>query len=286
MDKEQWGTLSIFDHREPLFLRSLVFFDRTVMPVPTQPMYDITEEEIERLTADAEYLEAHDAAVIHPWDSEVFQDWQHDLIREVLTVRERDSLYDSRLMLQELAPDDVVATPVYGARQGYEEASRKIENVPVDLLTLELTQRLSVPDADVPLSEIVELRSRPSFQSALRGLRKWRLSVLPNLIADPGEGAARAAGRDLDRMMSRYEEAMADSRMKKRRACVVSVLALGAAVTGTAGMMGILAAAAPTAFAVSDSMKPFWKEVRDTDFAAAGVLYEAQEVLDRLGSRS
>lgn len=285
MDQEQWGTLSIFDHREPLFLRSLVFFDRTLMPVPTQPMYDITAEEIEGLTADAEFLQAHDAAVIHSWDSAVFQEWQHDLVREALTVRERDSLYDSRLMLQELAPDDVVATPVYGARRGYEEASGKIANVPGDLLTLELTQRLSVPEAGVPLSEIVQLRSRPSFRSALQGLRKWRVSVLPDLMANPTKGAAEAAGRDLDRMMSRYEEAMAESKMKKGRACVVSVLALGAAVTGSADVMGVFAVAAPAAFAVSDSMKPFWKEVRDKDFAAAGVLYEAQGVLDRFRSR-
>ena len=50
---EYWATFSIFDHRGPLYRKALVFFDRVVMPVPTVPLKDIEEQEIEALDVDA-----------------------------------------------------------------------------------------------------------------------------------------------------------------------------------------------------------------------------------------
>ena len=46
MEKEQWGTLSIYDHRSDLFLKSLILFDRLVIPVPKKPIYSIDEQEL------------------------------------------------------------------------------------------------------------------------------------------------------------------------------------------------------------------------------------------------
>ena len=65
-----------------------------------------------------------------------FNNGQSQIIREALAVGERDNLYDSRLMLQQKAPLYVIATPVYGAREGYETAIGEIENFPDEVLTL------------------------------------------------------------------------------------------------------------------------------------------------------
>ena len=110
------------------------------------------------------------------------------------------------------------------------------------------------------------------------------MSVLPELIEEPRIGA-QAAGKDLDKLISRYEEELEGSKVRKRRACIVWILALGAtasgATTGPAGLLAILAAVAPTIFAFTDSIKPFWKEIRDKEFAAAGVIYESEKYFEQ-----
>jgi len=286
MNREQWGTLSIYDHRSHLLVQSLVFFDRLVIPVPRKPIYDLSAEEIERLAVDVAFLERNEAAKAYPWDSSEFQEWEVENARELLAVGTRDKLYDTRLMLKERVPDDVIATPVYGARSGYDSFSSKIHMDPKQHLTLELAQHLTIPAQGVPLADLIELRNRPSFRNCIMALRKWRVSTLPDLMSSGGSGA-EAAASDLDRMMKRYEEELHSSRFKKMRACVVSILALGAALASApatvAGVLTVLAAAAPSAFAIQDVLKPFWKEIRDREFAVAGVIYEAQNVFEQYG---
>lgn len=280
MDKEQWGTLSIYDHRTSLILESLVLFDRLVIPIPPTPIHDLTEEELDKLSADVDYLQKNDAAIAHEWDSNKFQEWQTDQIREALCVSKRDSVYDTRLMLREYTPDNIIATPVYGAREGYNCSLQDIALCPEQLLNIELTQKLSVPENNVAYSDIIALRNKPGFQSSMKALRKWRSSVLPELANDPTVGAD-AAGRDLVRLISKYEEEFEGSKVKKREACVISILALGAASVAMpndpSSWLAVLAATAPTLYSIRDSQKPFWKEIDDKEFAAAGVIIESNQ---------
>jgi hypothetical protein len=291
MRDEHWGTFSIFDHRDPVFRRALVLFDRVVIPVPDRPMYDITEEELDSLSADVDYLVEHGAAVRYPWSSAAFQSWQTDVIREALSVTPRDNLFDSRLLLQQKAVDlkpadigDVVAVPVYGARNGYDASLKAFAGSPEQLLTLELAQYLTVPDADVPLQALVDLRARPAFRSAMDALRRWEGRVLPEALSEKTDRHVRAAANDFANMLRRYEEAIAEAQFTKKKACVVSILALGAAasvaLTGGAAI-AVLSSAAPALFALKEADKPCWKKVRDTDFAPAGVIYEANEAFAR-----
>lgn len=72
MVNEYWGTLSIYDHRDPIFIRSLILFDRILIPIPQRPTGNLTMEEIDRLYGDATYLKKNGAAIIYEWRSEEF----------------------------------------------------------------------------------------------------------------------------------------------------------------------------------------------------------------------
>ena len=287
MPDEHWGTFSIFDYRDPVFRRSLVLFDRVVVPVPERPMYDIGQEELDSLSADVDYLVEHDAAVRYPWSSTHFQDWQRNVIREALSVAPRDNLYDSRLLLQQKAAElrpatvqDVVAVPVYGARSGYDASLAELASGAPEQLTLELAQYLTVPAADVPLDVLVELRARPSFRAAMESLRRWEARVLPEVLSESAPRKVRAAANDFGNMLRRYEEAMGEAQFGKQKACVVSLLSVGAAVAAACSggaAITVLSAAVPALFALKEADKPSWKRVRDTEFAPAGVIYEANE---------
>src|SRR5260370_42587898 len=77
MSDEYWATFSIYDHRRgALYRNSLILFDRVVIPVPTTPVGDLTQEEIEALDADVVFLEREGAAVRFDWDPAEFQEWQ------------------------------------------------------------------------------------------------------------------------------------------------------------------------------------------------------------------
>ena len=67
-----------------------------------------------------EYLEKHGAAKKYPWDSDKFDEWEVKNAKELLAVGERDKLYDTRIMIKQNLPDDVISTPVYGSHSGYE----------------------------------------------------------------------------------------------------------------------------------------------------------------------
>jgi hypothetical protein len=56
MTDEYWGTFSIYDHRGSIYRQSLVVFDRIVIPVPPKPVGNLTQQEIERLARDADWL--------------------------------------------------------------------------------------------------------------------------------------------------------------------------------------------------------------------------------------
>jgi hypothetical protein len=292
MTDEYWGTLSIYDHRFSVFYKALVLFDRIVIPVPKQPIYDITEQELEALDADAQFLAEHDAAVRYSWSPEAFDKWCKDLVREALAAGTRDALYNSRLMLQHRAVDlkpmhveEVVAVPVYGARDGYDSAIEQLAPLPEQLLTLEIAQNITVPSGPVPLEVVVDLRARPAFRAAMHSLRKWQTNTLPEVATERSRQTVRAAARDFEHMIKRYEEAIQEGRFQKQKACVVSILVLAgataAAVSGASPILSILASAAPALYSLAEAKKPAWKRVQDKDYAAAGVIYEANEAFKR-----
>ncbi|RYY43674.1 MAG: hypothetical protein EOO06_19355 [Chitinophagaceae bacterium] len=139
------GTLSIYDHRDPIFVTSLILFDRIVIPIPPASLDTLTSEEVDQLSADASYLQANGAAITYTFEENEFRSWQRDVIREALAVKTSDSLYDTRLMLktksEELKPKDVhdvTAVPVYGAREKFSSAYQSINHVSEKNLLLEL----------------------------------------------------------------------------------------------------------------------------------------------------
>src|SRR6202020_2482495 len=49
---ETWATLSITDHRKPIYRQALALFDKIVVPIPSSPIGDQTVEELDQLEAD------------------------------------------------------------------------------------------------------------------------------------------------------------------------------------------------------------------------------------------
>ena len=62
MVEEFWGTLSIYDHRDPIFIRSLILFDRIVIPIPEGPYGTLTDKELKNLYENAKKLEKNEQA--------------------------------------------------------------------------------------------------------------------------------------------------------------------------------------------------------------------------------
>lgn len=290
MANELWGTFSIYDHRDPIFIRSLILFDRVVIPIPNQPIGDQTQAELEQLYTDASYLEKNNAAIIYNWNSAEFHHWQSEFIREALSVGSRDNLFDSRLLLQtktdELKPTDVhdvLSVPVYGARNTFVEAYQKIEKAQQEAMTVELSQLITVPNENVPLEVIVALRNKPSFQSARRALRDWQIKKMPELLGEKSTKNIGLATEDYKRMLLRYEEEMHNAKFKKSKMVVTSMLTLGsifsAAIGQTQTAIALLAGAAPNLFDLKETFTPTWKSLRDKDYEAGGVIYEANRIL-------
>lgn len=118
----------------------------------------------------------------------------------------------------------------------------------------------------------------------MESLRKWEERVLPEVLSESSARKVRAAASDFANMLRRYEEAIAEARFGKQKACVVSLLSVGATVAAAfagAGAITVLSSAAPCLFALKEAAKPSWKKVRDTEFAPAGVIYESNEAFKR-----
>lgn len=289
MVQEYWGTLSIYDHRDPIFLTSLILFDRIVIPIPDVAIDALTSEEIDRLSADATYLQNNGAAVIYNFKEDEFRSWQSDIIREALTVKKSDSLYDTRLMLQtkveDIKPKDVYeikAVPVYGARQKFVNAYANINPISQDNLLLELSQYITVPGHLSPLEEIIDLRNKESFQSARSALRKWQLETLPETIEGNSVKEILLAKEEFEQMLKRYEEEIQKGKFNKNKVVITSLLALGALFSAAAGQIptaiALISGAVPHLFGLKESVSPAWKDLRDKKFEPAGVIYEANRL--------
>jgi hypothetical protein len=293
MVEEYWGTLSIYDHRDPVFLRSLLLFDRIVIPIPESPFGTLTNQELDKLTRESEKLVKNNAAVIYKWDPNKFQEWEKETIREALMIQKNDKQYHTRLQLltqiDELKPKDVKyisAAPVYGARKEFNEAYSKIALGQPDYLLLELSQLISVPEATgdkFQLDQIIELRDKEKFQSARRALKNWQIEKMPNVLSKDSEKEILKAKEEFEIMLKRYEEEIKKGKFKQTKVIVTSLLALGALFSAAMGQVttavALLSGVVPNLFSLKESLIPAWKEIRDKNYEAAGVIYEANRIL-------
>jgi len=290
MVSEHWGTFSIYDHRDSIFVKSLVLFDRVVIPIPEYQIGDLTNQEIDRLYADATYLEQNGAAIIYPLKQGEFQEYQNDIIKEGLTVKKRDLLYDTRLMLKTRAEDfkpkgvyEISTVPVYGVREQFLDAYNKISPITSDSLLLELSQVLTAPNENTPLESIIKLREKDSFQSARKALREWQVKKIPDLLTENSEKQILIAKEEFKEMLRRYEEEINKSTFNKSKLVVTSVLAIGAAFSAAMGQIptaiAFMSGIASNLFSLKESFAPTWKDLRGKNFEAAAVIYEANRIL-------
>jgi len=294
MVEEFWGTLSIYDHRHPMFIRSLLLFDRIVIPIPPNPIYDLTQEELDRLRVDAEYLQEHGAAKIYEWNPTAFDEYLRDHMKEALAVGSYDALYESRLLLQTrvdtLKPDDVMditAIPIYSARKGFEDAYQTIAPFEQQQLMVQLGQLIIMPDGVVPLAELIRLRESREFAAARIAFRDWQFKKLPEEIAHEKSAKMVAlAVEDYRRMLADYEDAMSTTGFSKTTGAVSSFLALGAGLSAALGhteaALGLLSGAASPLFSLKKFFAPRWKDLKDKPYAPAAVVFSANRTLAEL----
>jgi hypothetical protein len=277
-----------------MFIRSLLLFDRIVIPIPNNPIHELTLEELDQLRSDAKYLQDHGAATVFEWQPTAFDDYLKDRMKEALAVGTGDLLYESRLLLQkhadELKPDgvmEVTAVPIYGARERFEEAYREINAIEQQQLMVQLGQLISVPEAGAPLEDIIRLRESKQFETARLAFRNWQFKKLPEEIAyEKSAKMVALAVEDYKRMLTDYEGAMSSGRFSKIKGAVTAILALA---SGTSAMLGhtqtaiaFLSGAAPNIFSLKGFFAPRWKDFKDKSYAPAAVVFSANQTLTDL----
>jgi hypothetical protein len=103
---ETWATFSIIDHRRPIYRQALALFDRIMVPLPSKPIGDQTQEELDQLKVEIDYLKEANAAEPYEWKSAEFEQWRKPILAESLAAGlNRDALLDTRL---KFAPGAVV----------------------------------------------------------------------------------------------------------------------------------------------------------------------------------
>jgi hypothetical protein len=288
---ETWGTLSTIDHRTSVLKKSLVLFDRLVVPVPDKPIYDISQEELDELNANISFLENNGAAIPYTWDTEKFDTWRQKAIRESLSVGRGDSLYDSRMMLadsveclSEKRKVKAYGVPVYGSRIDFNERTSGIAKITESLL-VGILKNILLPDDSCSLESIVDLRSKQSFQVALKNYREWQNKILPQLFLEDSEKRVRQAISDFEGMIENYERVMKDHLKKRKRDFVVSVLAIGGSIMAafeSKNPIPLLVASTPALFSLDNLREPAWRLPQDSKYAPAGVIYEAKQHLNNI----
>lgn len=270
---ETWGTFSIVDHRKPVYRQALALFDRIIVPIPPEPIGDQTKEELLQLEAEIEYLSGKGAAKAYEWSSDAFQDWRRPFLAEATSAGvNRDIFHDTRLMLvDKLATSEVQAVPVYAGLEQYDRSRQELMQVE-QALTLQILQRLPVPDYDTPLENLIQLRDRPAFRRALSDLLEWKRLQVPAIVMDKDRpNAIATALRDFDGMTRRYAEAMEEAGHKKASqvASVFFSIATGE----------IIGAIKEGLVSASEMKEPCWKKVSEMKCAPGGVVYHFKEAL-------
>jgi hypothetical protein len=270
---ETWATFSITDHRKPIYRQALALFDRIVVPLPKEPIGDQTQDELDQLSAELEYLYKADAAVARPFDSESFQAWRLDVLAEATAAGiNNDKFLDTRLMLaQQTHVPDVQAIPVYGSHKSFADNCRTLMQAE-EALTIEITQKLPVPDRDTSLQSLIDLRRSPQFRKALDDLLEWKRDKAPAIVlAEDKEAAIKAALRDFDKMTKAYADAMQSHGFKKFETVASIFFSL---VT-----LEPLGALKETLVGFREMKEPCWKKLSDAKCAPGGVVYHFKEAI-------
>lgn len=276
---ETWATFSIIDHRKPIYRQALALFDRIVVPVPSQPIGNQTEAELEQLRAEVDYLADHQAAQLVEWDSASFQEWRLPFLAEATSANiNRDVFHDTRLMVAEkIASTDILAVPVYGGIDQWNNAKTTLMQVE-EALTVEIMQRLPVPAGDTPLENLIALRNKPAFRSALDSLLEWKRLQAPAIFLNANRAAAMSAAlKDFDKLTKSYAEAMEAEGFKK--AGTVGSIFLSA-FTGE-----FFGALKEGALALREMREPCWKNLSGMKCAPGGVIYHFAEALPNISAR-
>jgi hypothetical protein len=272
---ETWATFSIIDHREPVYRQALALFDRIVVPVPPEPIGDQTKAELAQLAAEVEYLSGHKAATRFDLDSDAFQEWRRPYLAEAASASlNRDIFQDTRLMTaQKLQDQNVQAVPVYGGMAEYNTAKGSLMQVE-QALTVEILQRLPVPESDTPLENLVQLRQRSAFRTALDNLLEWKRLQAPAIFLQEDRAAAMAAAlKDFDRLTRAYSDAMEAEGYKKWK--TVGSIFLSAC------RGDLIGALKEGAVSFSEVREPSWKKVSGLKCAPGGLVYHFKEALPK-----
>ena len=268
---ETWGTFSIIDHRYPIYRQALALFDRIVVPLPLKPIGDQTQEELDQLSVEIEWLQNAGAAVPFKWKSAEFEGWRVPLLAESLAAGlNRDAFLDTRLMLSEkLSGDDVQAIPVYGGPEQFAARQNAISQAE-QALTIEIAQRLPVPDSETPLEDLIHLRESAAFRTALNDLLVWKRDKAPAIVlAAERKKAIANAMVEFDKLTEEYAKAMKSAGYQK----VGSVGSIFfSVVTGE-----VVGAIRETLVSFRELREPCWKKVSEMKCAPGGVVYHFKE---------
>lgn len=270
---QTWATFSIIDHRRPIYRQALALFDRIVVPVPPQPIGDQTVEELVQLQAEVSYLAQNDAAVVYDWSSSAFADWRRPVLAEAIAAGlNRDAFLDTRMMLAEkFDSQDVQAVPVYGGQEHYSQTRMTLPQIE-EALTLEVVQRLPVPDYDTPLESLIRLRKGAPFRRALDDLLEWKRQRVPEVFLQPDHSRAIvAAMRDFDKLTRAYADAMEAEGFKKAGSVGSIFFALFTGEFLSAFKEGLVS--------FSEVREPCWKKLSEMKCAPGGVVYHFKEAL-------
>jgi hypothetical protein len=268
---ETWATFSIIDHRQPIYRQALALFDRIVVPLPSKPIGDQTRAELDQLKAEVDYLEKAKAAEPFEWKSAEFEEWRKPILAEAVAAGlNRDAYGDTRLMLSEqFYSPDVQAIPVYGGQQQFANSSKALTPVE-EALTIEIMQRLPIPDFDTPLENLVRLRETPAFRKALDDLLEWKRSKAPGIVlAENRKSAMDAAMRDFDKLTKTYAEVMESEGYKKVGAV--------ASIFFSLIRLDPLGAIKEGLVSFQEMREPCWKKMSEMKCAPGGVVYHFQK---------
>ncbi len=275
---ETWATLSITDHRRPIYRQALALFDKIVVPIPSSPIGDQTAEELDQLEIEVDFLQQSGAARRYEWDTKEYVAWRSPLVAEALarSVR-RDAYMDTRIMLaKKMTAEGVEAVPVYGNMATYGAARDEIGLVNWgninEALTVEIAQTLPVPDHDTELADLVRLRESKAFQQAMKDLNEWKYLRIPAIMLVPDhEAELRRAIKDFNEMADKYAAAMKE----QQRTTMAKVLSIVVSVaTGEA-----IGAIKEGATWFHESRTPRWMELAERKYAPGGVVYQFQEAV-------
>ena len=270
---ETWATFSIVDHRQPIYRQALALFDRIVVPLPNKTIGNQTEEELVQLNAEVLWLQGEGAAVPFEWKSSEFEAWRRPFLAEAVSAGiNRDIFDDTRLNLAEkFTSKDVQAIPVYGSKPERDKSRDELMKAE-EVLTIEVMQRLPVPEWDTPFQSLINLRKEPAFRTALNDLLEWKRQKAPEIVLakDRASAVAKAMG-DFDKLTKKYAQAM-EAHGHKKEMTVGSIFfsifrgeLLGAVKEGVVSFREV--------------REPSWKKVSEMKCAPGGVVYHFGEAM-------